>query len=221
LDERFHYVRRYLQLLGEPGKEINAADFYFPRADHKDVDALFSQGKTDARRLLAVAPGSRAGARRWFPERFADVLNGLDSSWTGLVLLGAPEDVPFVDQVAARVKKPLIHLCGKTSLPLAAAVLERCAALLTNESGLMHVGWAVGTPLVVVAGPSEPHATSPFGPNVRIIQHREIPCVPCVKNTCYRFGEEENLCLKMISSAEVLTALTRPLHGKPIPDRER
>ncbi len=208
LDERFHYTRRYLDLLREAGRDINPGDFHFPRANAAEVAQVLSENGVNPTRLLAVAPGSRATARRWFPERFAEVINGLDARWTGAVLLGSPEDKPQADRVAALVRKTaIVNLCGKTSLALAAGILERCAALLTNESGLMHVGWAVGTPLVVAAGPSDPQATSPFGPRVQILQHREVPCVPCIRNDCYRAGSSNQECLKRITPIEVLDAL--------------
>lgn len=207
LDERFHYTRRYLQLLGHPGRPIGPEDFYFPRAPRETIDAFLKKNFMDPRRVLALAPGSRASARRWPQERFAEVIETLDPSWTGVLILGAPEDKPFADRVAHLSRRSVTNACGLTDLPLAAGLLERCAALLTNESGLMHVGWAVGIPLVVLAGPSEPQATSPFGPQVRLIQHREVPCVPCIKNTCIRWGDAENLCLKKITPPEVLEAL--------------
>jgi heptosyltransferase-2 len=199
VDERFHYVRRYLALIGAAGSDVASTDLYFPSAPAPDGWAGDLAG-----RLLAVAPGSRAPARRWDPERFADVINALPPVWGGAVLLGAPEDAPVAARVESLCRRPVWNLCGRTTLPALAGVLKNCAALLTNESGLMHVGWAAGLPLVVVSGPSNVHATSPFGPRVRVIQHREIPCVPCVKNECYRAADERNLCLKAVTVGEVL-----------------
>lgn len=213
-DERFHYVRRYGGLLGEPGRDVKAEDLYVPRAPQKETDRFF-EGKADfgAGKVLAVAPGSRAPARRWFPDRFAEVMNGLSDGWSGVLLLGAPEDRPFADEVARLSRRPTINVCGQTTLPLAASLLERASVLLTNESGLMHVGWAVGTPLVVLAGPSNARVTSPFGPQVRVLQTREVPCVPCVRNDCYRRGEDNKLCLKRIRAKEVLGKIEQLMPG--------
>ncbi|MBL0350867.1 MAG: lipopolysaccharide heptosyltransferase II [Elusimicrobia bacterium] len=206
-DERFHYTRRYLQLLGDSAKEPGPGDFYVPTADDSTMDAWVGARGIDARRLLILAPGSRAPARRWDPERFAAVADRAGSDWSAVLLLGAAEDRPVADAVAREAERPLVNLCGETPVPLAAALLRRAAALVTNESGMMHLGWAGGTPTVVVAGPSEPQATSPFGPRVRVIQHREIPCVPCVRNVCGRRGEETNLCLRAVGAEEVIAAL--------------
>jgi heptosyltransferase-2 len=208
LDERFHYVRRYLGLLGEPGAPVGTEDLHVPRSTEKELDAFmqtkggFGNGKT-----LAVAPGSRAPARRWFPERFAETINGLGTEWESVLLMGAPEDRPIADAVARLTKRKTLNLCGETTLPLAAAILKRANALLTNESGLMHVGWAVGVPLVIAAGPSNPKITSPFGPQVQILQTREVPCVPCVRNECFLRGDAYKLCLKKITAQEAIDRL--------------
>jgi heptosyltransferase-2 len=224
LDERFHYVRRYLGLLGEAGRDVGPEDFYFPlseEADEKAADLLRKSGVPEPslnnKTILALAPGSRAPARRWPAENFAALADRLDRNrYPAVILLGAPEDQPMADETVRRAARPAINLCGQTSLPVLGAVLRRCAALVTNESGLMHVGWAVGAPTVVLAGPSEPAATSPFGAKVRVLQRRDIPCVPCVKNVCYRPGKGYMECLRGISIEAVQEALEK-LKNTPHP----
>jgi heptosyltransferase-2 len=156
LEERYHYVRRYLGLIGEEGRDVTPEDFYFPT---EDPPFVLPEGP-----VFAIAPGSRAPARRWFPERFAAVVDGLPAGT--VLLLGAPEDAPWAARTAD-----------------------------------------AGTPMVIVAGPSEPRCTSPFGARVRILQHREIPCVPCVKNECFRPAEDKVACLKAVPPSEVLSAV--------------
>lgn len=206
-DERFHYTRRYLQLLGEAAVEPGPGDFFVPTEDDDALEPWLRSRAIDARRLLILAPGSRAPARRWNPGSFAAVADRAGADWSAVLLLGAAEDRAAANVVVRSARRPLLNLCGETPLPRASALLRRAGGLVTNESGLMHLGWAVGTPTVVVAGPSDPQATSPFGPRIRVIQHREIPCVPCVRNVCRRRAEETNLCLKAVTPEEVLAAL--------------
>jgi heptosyltransferase II len=211
LDERFHYVRRYLGLIGEAGSEVSAEDIYFPApAGPAESSAylLEAAGVPAGARLLAVAPGSQAPARRWFPERFAELINGLpEREWPAVVLTGSASDAAVCSQVRGLCRRPVIDLCGKTGLVAAGDLLRRCAALVTNESGMMHVAWAVGTPSVVLAGPSEPRLTSPFGAAVRVLQRREVPCVPCVRNECFRPADVYKECMTRIGVAEVREAL--------------
>jgi heptosyltransferase-2 len=212
LDERWHYVRRYLSLLGDEGAEVGPADFHFPSATVITDKASFFLAKAALPPLrapcLAVAPGSQAPARRWFPERFAELVDSLpEKDWPTVLLLGAPSDVVHAKEVEDLCRRPVVNLCGRTNLLVLGDLLKRCAALVTNESGLMHVAWAVGTPTVVVAGPSDTRLTSPFGARARVLQRREVPCVPCVKNECYRPADGYKECLKRIGVDEVREAL--------------
>lgn len=218
LDERFHYVRRYLGLLGEPGADVHQKDLHVPQSSKNETDEILNKvGDLGIGKILAVAPGSRAPARRWFADRFAAVIDGLGTDWTDIIILGAPEDRPVADEVVRLCRRKIVNFCGETSVPFAAGILSRCHALLTNESGLMHVGWAVGIPLVVVAGPSNPRLTSPFGPSVQVLQTRQVPCVPCVRNECYRPAEDYKLCLKKITATHVLEIIqpTTTRRGPP------
>ncbi|HRY29152.1 MAG TPA: lipopolysaccharide heptosyltransferase II [Elusimicrobiota bacterium] len=211
LDERFHYVRRYLGLLGEESREAATSDLFFPAppdAAHGARAFLLARGFSFKTPCLAVAPGSQAPGRRWEPERFAAVIGALaEKDWPAVVLVGAPGDLPWAEKVRHACSRPVINLCGATDLVTLGDLLRQCSALLTNESGMMHVAWAVGTPTVALAGPSEPRVTSPFGAPVRVLQHREIPCVPCIRNDCYLAGDDYKLCLKSIAVSEVVSAL--------------
>ncbi len=211
LDERYHYVRRYLGLLDEPGRSVSVADFHFPSPVHPQdhLESFLAAQQIPLRTpFLAVAPGSRAPARRWFPQRFADLINRMTpDDFPSIFLLGAPEDIPIAQEVVENVQRPVINLCGKTNLVVLGEILRRASALVTNESGLMHVAWAVGTPTVVLAGPSNPRLTSPFGSQVKILQHTEVPCVPCIKNECFRAGSDYKECMTRLTVDEAHAAL--------------
>lgn len=204
LNERCHYVRRYLGLLGCAGHDVHSTDFYFPKPLNKSQLVKSIPIKP----ILAIAPGSRAPARRWPAVSFAHFINSLSiDEWPAIILVGAPEDDPFAQEVAVQCQRPVSNLCGKTTLTQLGCLLKESSALVTNESGMMHVAWAVNTPTVVLAGPSEPRATSPFGAQVKILQQREVPCVPCIKNDCFRLGDDFMECMKRIDADSVSEAL--------------
>lgn len=211
LDERFHYVRRYLGLLKQEGSDVDSSELYFPRpaVESDKFESLTSVLKINLQKpCLAVAPGSNAPARRWFADRYAEFINRLaEKDWPTVLLVGSKGDRPVVDEVQKKCTRPVMNVCGQTTLVQLGEILRRCDALVTNESGCMHVAWAVGTPTVVLAGPSDPRLTSPFGNKVKILHHPEIPCVPCVKNDCFRAPDEYCECLKQISVDDVVNAL--------------
>lgn len=211
LDARFHYVRRYLSLIGREGLADSALRLNFPlteagRSEWARLKA--SWGVSLKAPFLAVAPGSQAAARRWAPERFALVAGRFVKETGGSVLLvGARSDRAAAEEVRRHAPGGLFNACGGTSLEGLGAVLKECVALLTNESGAMHAAWALGVPSVVIAGPSDPALTAPWGEAATILEKPEVWCVPCVRNDCPRWGNGHKECLARIGVDEVWEVL--------------
>lgn len=151
---------------------------------------------------VGLSPGAAFGpAKRWPPERFADVGKKLQEEFGAwLVLLGGPED----REAAAKVKERLpraMDLVGRTTLRQALGVLTQLKLLITNDSGLMHAAAALGTPLVALFGSTDPAATGPFTAKATVLHH-PLPCSPCFKRSC----DLDYRCLLDISVPEVLEA---------------
>jgi ADP-heptose:LPS heptosyltransferase len=98
-------------------------------------------------------------------------------------------------------------------------VLAGCDALVTNDTGPMHLAAALGTPVVALEGPADVRQTRPLGARVRLIGRFDLPCVPCVKNRCPRTGpgteltDARNECMWLISVDEVERAAQELLEG--------
>ena len=95
-----------------------------------------------------------------------------------------------------------MDLTGRTSLPQMVEVIRQCSAVVTNDTGPMHVAAALRKPVIGVFGPTNPARTGPYGQTDRTLQRHDLPCVPCMKDYCtYR---EPIACLNGISPAEVV-----------------
>lgn len=136
------------------------------------------------RPLVAVAPGAMyGGAKRWGAHRYAAAADRLAGELgAALILVGSNPESAEAAAVAAGVRAPALSLAGRTTLSVLAAVLARCRVLLANDSGVMHVAAAVGTPVVAVFGPTDPAATGPLG-RAAIVRQR-VPCSPCRYREC-------------------------------------
>lgn len=204
LDKRYHYVRRYLSLIGQERDVcVDTPEFFFPSLFLSDTLLR----KNSGRLLVGLGIGSQAPARQWPVERFALLSDKLIAELKcDVLLLGGQEETRLVPEFLSIAKRPVIDLIGKTSLENLGYVVSSCALIITNESGLMHAAWALGVPSVIIAGPSNPSLTSPWGNKYKILWHDEIGCVPCIRNECPRKNEGHKECLMKISVNEVFEA---------------
>jgi len=148
-----------------------------PRAPKLHLDA---KAREEAARaappgpFLALGAGANFVGKRWPPDRFAEIARRLtrDGRLAGaaVVLLGGPGDRRANDEVLAHYSGPSVDLTGALDLPACAALLERATAFISNDSGLMHMAAAVGTPTLGLFGPSDERVYGPVGPRARALR---------------------------------------------------
>ncbi len=126
-------------------------------------------GAETEERFAVIAPGSNRAAARWPAERFAEVGDGLAAAGLRPVLAGREADAPVTAAVAAAMGRAPADLTGRTSLGVLAAVLERAAILVANDSGSSHLAAAVSCPTVAVFGPTDPALTFPYEDGGRFV----------------------------------------------------
>ena len=129
-------------------------------------------------RSLAICPGAEFGpAKQWPPEYYAEVARAyIDRGWN-ILCLGSPNDQETGEKIESfrnlNKENKFYNFIGKTSLIDAIDILGLCDRVVTNESGLMHIAAAVGTPLVALYGPSSPAYTPPLTDNKKILRKME------------------------------------------------
>jgi heptosyltransferase-2 len=134
---------------------------------------------------LGLNPGAFYGtAKRWIPERYAAVGDML-ARRTGarIAILGGAAERGIAESIAAGMRAPARNLCGETGLPELVGVLSRMDAVVTNDSGPMHVAAALGVPVVAVFGPTDERETGPVGVGHRIVRE-PVYCAPCKLREC-------------------------------------
>ena len=212
---RVHQIDYYLAMVRAVGCVPADRDVRLsPGADYAvTAERLFVQyGLQPNRPLIGMAPGAAYGpAKKWFPERFAGVVDRLiDDTGSQAVLFGSPGDRSSTVAVAQSARHPLIDIAGKTNLKEAMAVIARCNLFLSNDSGLMHVAGALGIPTIAVFGSTNPAATSPVGEKSVVIHH-DVECSPCLKPVC----PTDFRCMEMIGVDEVYAAARKLLGEAP------
>ena len=189
-----HHSAYYLRLvaaLGMPvvdaaGPAIGALTL--PAASVERATTLLADAGADAEaRLVGFAPGAAYGsAKRWPPERVAAAIASLAGRGVRVVLVGAAADREMAGAIHSKLApeacRAVIDLVGRTDVATLMAVLARCAVVVANDSGAMHVASAVGRPVVAIFGPTDERATAPLGPHT-LVRH-DVWCRPCLLRAC-------------------------------------
>ena len=155
--------------------------------------------------LIALAVAAAYGpAKEWAVARYAALVDRLAEHYGAeCVLVGAPNERPRCEMVAAASRHGAPIAAGETSVGEAIALLALCDGFAGNDSGAMHIAAALGIPTVGIFASTNPQRTGPLGPRARSLYH-PIACSPCLERTC-RFGHYD--CLKQVTPEEVETAL--------------
>ena len=166
--------------------------------------------------FVVFAPGAAYGrAKQWLPERYAELADLIINGRSGTVLMvGSNADRSACDDISRRVPQKgsrmnrLVDFCGKSDLATLAGILSQAAAVVSNDSGAMHLAGAVGTKVVAVFGPTNeartsPLASGPDAPQPVVITH-DVFCRPCMLREC----PIDHRCMRRIGASTVLDALS-------------
>jgi lipopolysaccharide heptosyltransferase II len=191
-----HQVYRYLQIAHELGGPDGAPEMrkFLPRARANGAPAK-----------LGLCAGAEYGpAKRWLPERFAEVAltiaNQQPVQW---ILFGTDADLDRGAAIEAALGSHCVNRIGQTTLDELAAELAECALLLTNDTGTMHLATLIGVPVVAVFGSTEPRLTGPLGSGHEVIRH-QVECSPCFLREC----PIDFRCMKAVSVEEVIASVS-------------
>jgi heptosyltransferase II len=153
---------------------------------------------------LGLNPGAFFGtAKRWNPERYAAVAD-LVGRRTGaqVAILGGIADRPLGQEIAAGLRVPARVLCGETTLTELLGVLSHLRALVTNDSGPMHLAAALGVPVVAVFGSTDWRETAPVSDKARLLRV-DVECAPCLLREC----PIDHRCMRRIPADRVAEAV--------------
>ncbi|MFZ6046085.1 lipopolysaccharide heptosyltransferase II [Pseudomonas sp. CR3202] len=205
-------IERFMALAFEPGAELPKP---YPRPslriDPASREAALAKFGLDLDRpVLALCPGAEFGeAKRWPAEHYAKVAEiKIRAGWQ-VWLFGSKNDHPGGEDIRMRLipglREEVTNLAGETSLAEAIDLLSCASAVVSNDSGLMHVAAALARPLVAVYGSTSPQFTPPLAEQVEIVR-LGLECSPCFERTC-RFGHYN--CLRELKPRPVIDALDR------------
>jgi len=194
---KFDIPELFIRMAGIQPKE-RILEFFWDTEDVKRGRDLRSFGVKRDDLLIGLCPGGTSW-RRWQPERFANLGDLLSQCYGAKILLfGSQGEIDLTDQIASMMKCNPVNLAG-SSLKELAEDLKICGCLITNDTGPMHLAAAVGTPVIVISGPTW---RQPYGSGGHIILQADLSCIGCGDaQVC-----EERKCFELISEEAVLEA---------------
>jgi heptosyltransferase-2 len=201
-------IQRYLRLVTDAtGSDLAPRLVVDPERSAQLFEDL---GLGQGRPVIALCPGAEFGpAKRWpaaHYTRLADLLYSADPR-RELILLGSKADAQTAGEIAAASAAPVRVLAGQTSLDEAIALIAGAQAVVSNDSGLMHIAAALERPQVALFGSSDPRHTPPRSARAQVLW-LHLECSPCFKRVC-PLGHLN--CLNQIAPEEVLRALETAL----------
>jgi len=188
--------------------DILVPKLYVSGAAKQQVGQKLQYANINSDSIYAICPGAEYGpSKRWPTEHFALLAQQLitQNSNNQIILLGSKSDHSLAQEITSqRQQASNIHnWCGNTSLDEAIALIGMSKAVVSNDSGLMHIAAALQIPQVAIFGSSDPAHTPPLSDRAKIIW-LNMSCSPCHKRVC-PLGHLR--CLKDILPEQVLITL--------------
>jgi heptosyltransferase-2 len=152
---------------------------------------------------IALAPGAVGPSKRWPVLAYAELARRLAAAGHRVWVVGGPGERPLAAEIAAAAPDAVFDLCGP-DLRNAVLALAAATVAVSNDSGLLHVAAALGTPAVGIFGPTSPFHWAPLNPIAATIETKSaLPCRPCHQPVC---RVAHHRCMHDIAAEDVLAA---------------
>lgn len=213
----------YLELLRRAGiltalPAESSADLRVPlHPDPASIARWRQRLRPGAAPVIALHVGATFGtAKRWMPERFAELAAAFAGRGFSVVLVGSQAERELARKVRMLAALPfqIKNLAGETTLPELAALLASVDLVVANDSGPMHLAGAVGTPVVAIFGSTNERETYPLTETgkLQLVKAPGIECSPCKLREC----PIDHRCMTRVSVKMVLEAALAALEENPV-----
>ncbi len=204
-----HAIERrlaYARLLGADTPDKRLELVVPPEEAARARDILAQHFGAIPKLVLALHPTGSAPYKWWPTERYAELGKYLQEHYhAALLIISGADDRPVAEALAAQLPGPSLVTGGRHSLLTVAGVLSHCRLLVANDSGPLHMALALGVPTLALLGADHPDRIGPYQVDWgTYLYGKEGACpeVGCLNRQC-----PDNLCLKAITTTDVITTL--------------
>ncbi|MHB8138195.1 MAG: glycosyltransferase family 9 protein [Smithellaceae bacterium] len=207
-DMNKHAVDRYLDFPRYLGAPAGPAEFVLPvnpEAQSRSR-ALLDSHALIKKKYIAINPIAYWETKLWDNEKFAVLADLIkDRMKLDVVFTGSKKE--DAADIVSRMTKEGINLGGETTLTELACIYKDAIAVITTDSGPMHLAAAEGTPVIALFGPTDPARTGPYGIG-HVIIRADLSCSPCLLKKC-----PTKQCMKDIMPEQVFAAVKEIVNG--------
>ncbi|MFW6147355.1 MAG: lipopolysaccharide heptosyltransferase I [Thermodesulfobacteriota bacterium] len=206
--KEIHALEKYLHIARHLGVENPQWQGYIPiyESDKSYIDSLL-QDLEPYGLLIAINPMAKWETKLWEPDRFALLADFLNERLDATVIFtGSPADKKPVGQIQSKMETAALNLAGRITLKQLAYLYQRCAVVISTDTGPMHIAAAMKSPAVVALfGPTSPVRTGPYGSAQKVVRSGAA-CSPCFKKRC-----SDMRCMRQITVDMVYDAVEEVL----------
>ncbi len=176
--------------------------------DMQSVEAkLENAGIRPKQDYVVLNPGGNWWLKRWDPDHFAALADRLSSEFgLKIVFSGSQKDIVLIEEITRRSSIKAVVLAGQTNVGESLALYKGAAAVISADSGPLHLAHSVGADVVGIYGPTSPSVTGPRGTGRCQILFKEVGCN---KAPCYHLACTDNVCMKSVTVDDVLEAFKK------------
>ena len=169
------------------------------------------------RRWIYVAPGSVWPTKRWTLTGYKDLVKKLLTQGYGVILIGSPDEAKICQEIVSDLQNPegLLNLAGKTSLWQSLLLMSKASAVVSNDSGAMHMAVACGVPSVSIFGPTTMNlGYRPWQNRAQVIENKDLDCRPCGLHGHKKCPIGTHECMTSVPVQKVLQSVLSLLGSK-------
>lgn len=201
---RVHEIERRIKIVEQVGARAldSSLEHFLSPKDLQEADAFISSCNVPSHlSLIGLHPGAKDRFKKWPEEHFIEVGNRLTQHLgCQIIVTGSGEEKELVERIASKIDgaRPAV---GNLSLGALGALIRRFSLMICNDTGPMHIAFAMNTPTVALFVPTDPRLCGPHLARRHHVIAKKKSCSPCLRKKC-----QDAFCLLQISPDEVYDA---------------